>query len=123
MWLRLTIDDNYLIHDAEAVTISSPFPIWPNITGQFSKLRGLTIGPGWTREVSKRVGGTRGCTHLVELLRPMATTAIQTLGSVQRERGEQAAQKPSVLDTCHALARDSVVVKEHWPDFYTGPDH
>jgi hypothetical protein len=27
-----------------------------------------------------------------------------------------------VLDTCHALASDSPVVKRRWPRVYSGPD-
>ena len=66
----------------------------------------------------------KGCTHLVELLRPLATTAFQTLvarrhfGEVPRESGG----RPMWLNTCHAHAEDSPVTKERWPAFYTGPE-
>ena len=29
-------------------------------------------------------------------------------------------ERPRFLGTCHALASDSPVVKERWPEFYTG---
>ena len=29
---------------------------------------------------------------------------------------------PPVLNTCHALASDSPVVKKRWPRVYSGPD-
>ena len=29
---------------------------------------------------------------------------------------------PQVLNTCHALASDSLVVRKRWPQAYTGPD-
>ena len=122
MWLRLTIDKHYLIHDAEATTDWGPFNICSNITTQFRNLRGLTIAPGWNREVNKRVGGVKGCTHLLELLRPLATTAFQTLVSEKNDHDPRTGRNPRFLDTCHALARDSVVVKTHWPEFYSGKD-
>lgn len=125
MWLRLTIDDRMLIHAVEAATDHAPYAMCPDITPHFEALAGLTIGPGFHREVHKRVGGVRGCTHLVELLRPLATTAFQTLVRArQREEttAEGAPRRPMFLDSCHAHASDSPVVKMRWPAFYTGPD-
>ena len=49
MWVRLTIDDDMLIHTAEAVTDDGPFPICPNAAPNFDVLAGIRIGPGWTR--------------------------------------------------------------------------
>ncbi len=120
MWLRLTIDESMHIHAVEAATDAGPYRICPEITDRFASLAGLSIGPGWSREVRRRVGGVNGCTHLVELLRPIATTAFQTLVKKRRESGETSTKKPVYLDTCHALACNGVVVKEHWPQFYTG---
>ena len=40
---------------------------------------GLRVGPGWRRAVRARLGGVQGCTHPVELLGPLATTAYQTV--------------------------------------------
>ena len=74
MWLRLTIDDAMLIHEVEAVTDYGPFGMCPAITGNFKRLEGLTIGPGFRRAVRARVGGVQGCTHLVELVDPIRET-------------------------------------------------
>ena len=123
MWLRLTIDSDMLVHAAEAATEHGPFPMCPDVTPRFAALKGLRIGPGWRREVTARVGGVLGCTHLVELIGPVATTAYQTLVAKRREREEDpeaTQERPDVLDTCHALASDSPVVEQLWPDFYTG---
>lgn len=127
MRLRLSVDDDLEIHAAEASTEHAPYAMCPDITPRFALLKGLRIGPGFHREVQKRVGGTRGCTHLVELLRPLATTAFQTL--VARRRSAEAEadpdappRRPIFLDTCHAHATDSPEVKRRWPAFYTGRD-
>ncbi len=122
MWLRLTIDDDMLIHQAEAATEAGPFPICADITPAFAALKGERIKPGFQRRARQLLGGVKGCTHLVELLVPLATTAFQTtVAARQAKRSKRPSGKaPALLDTCHALASDSEVVKQHWPRFYTG---
>lgn len=122
--LRLTLDERYLIHEVQASIDDSPFHVCSAAVGGMRQLIGLRIEKGWMREVRRRVGGTRGCTHLIELLGPLATTAFQTMHK-QRSEGSpkvESQTKPVILDTCHALASDGPVVKRQWPDFYTGPD-
>ena len=122
MWLRLTIDEDLLIHDAEASTEFAPYAVCPRITPNFKRLAGLRIGAGWMREVRQRLGGGEGCTHLVELLGPIATTAFQTLAGQRRSRDTEAAgRRPFFLDSCHALKSDGEVVRLNWPAHYTGP--
>ena len=63
----------------------------------------------------------------MELLRPLATAAFQTLVAKRRKReaDEQADTQPTrppLLDTCHAHASDSPEVKRRCPAFYTGPE-
>ena len=79
MWLRLTLDDDLTVIEVEAATVAGPFAVCAAITPAFAKLAGLKIGPGWRGEVQRRLGGVHGCTHLVELLAPLATTAYQTI--------------------------------------------
>ena len=127
MWLRLTMDDSMRIHTVEAVTDYGPFGMCPSITHNFKRLEGLTIGAGFRRAVRERVGGTQGCTHLVELVDSIATTAFQTMTALRhrkelRHRVAPNLERPRFLGTCHALASDSPAVKEHWPEFYTGGD-
>lgn len=130
MWLRLTVDDGLTVHAVEAVTDNSPFRLCGAIAPNFQGLVGLRIGPGWTRAVKERLGGVHGCTHLVELLGPVATTAFQTIFPIKaRERAERekagqeppSRSRPPLLDTCHAFASDGALVRQLWPDFHTGP--
>lgn len=127
MWLRVTLDNGFLIHDIQAVTDAAPFVMCPNITHRFQLLKGLRINAGWNRKVKELLGDVKGCTHLVELLGPIATTAFQTIYPALRKRMEKLGvpfpeeEKPVVLDTCHAFASDSVVVKQYFPKYYTGP--
>ncbi|MEZ5932332.1 MAG: DUF2889 domain-containing protein [Alphaproteobacteria bacterium] len=124
MWLRLTLDDSLTVIRAEAATAAAPFAVCPAITPAFAKLEGLKIGPGWRRAVAQLLGGIQGCTHLVELLGPLATTAYQTIHTwnAQRNPRVETDRPPSHLNTCHALARDGDVVKEHYPKWYVGEE-
>lgn len=117
MLMRLTVDEDMLVHACEANTEYGPYAICPAITPNFGKLAGLRIGPGWNRKVKEVVGGVKGCTHLVELLGPMATVAFQTLVVVRRRRAAAASAPPALLNTCHAYAADSPVVARRWPDY------
>ena len=141
MSIRLTIDHKFTIVDAEAVTDRSPYSMCGDIAPAFRKLVGLRIGGGFHRAVRERLGGIHGCTHIVELLGPVATTAFQTVSSkkaqdlnrAHREKtgtlppkdpdaAPQPRRKPYMLDTCHTWASDSEVTRRWVPHFYTGPD-
>ena len=87
MVLRITIDRDRVIQHAEAITITGPYAICPTANAVFDNLVGLQIGPGWRRKVQAAIGGRHGCTHITELLGPVATIAYQTL------YGEEARQK------------------------------
>lgn len=131
MLLRVTIDDNFEIQDIIAVTDNSPFEMCPSITPNYKSLIGIRMGPGWRKAIRMKVGGVQGCTHLTELLFPMATVAMQTIWPIKSQRRREAQtmeetpkskKRPVVLDTCHAWSTDSPVVKENASDWYTGDD-
>jgi hypothetical protein len=142
MSIRLTLDHKFTIVDVEAVTDSSPYRICGEVAPDFKKLIGLRVGGGFHRAVRERLGGVHGCTHIVELLGPVATTAFQTVSSSKArdlnrqhraktgtlpkpnaaKTSSKPPRKPNVIDTCHAWAADGEVVKRWAPQFYTGPD-
>ena len=128
MWLRITVDERYLIHAAEAVTDYSPFNVCPEIAINYAKLVGLKIGTGWRKEVHRRVGGVAGCTHLTDLLAPMATTALQAMNSGSRKDKNadrppedpsiKAAKQAKIINRCYALSESGAVAKEFFPESY-----
>jgi len=127
MWLRVTVDDSLVIRAVEAAIEHGPFAICPRIAGNFRRLEGERIGPGWRRRVHTLLGGVEGCTHLVELLTPLATTAFQTLfgsrygGRPKHDHTERSGVMARLIGSCHALAPDSEVVRDFWPEHYRGP--
>jgi len=125
MWVRITVNDHFEVVDIEAATDNSPFELCPDITPAYKSLIGVAIGPGGRHSIRERLGGIKGCTHLTELLYPLATVAIQTIRPLQNHRRRRADSdnshfkgKPFVLNTCHAWAEHSPVVKENAPDYY-----
>ncbi len=129
MYLRLTLDDDMMVHDVEAHIDQFPFVTCPNIVANYKKLVGIKIGIGWRRAIKERLGGKLGCTHLTELLPTMATVAIQTMVSkIMKRRKQQAREegkeakttRPPMLDSCHSWSADGLIVKEYAPEFYTG---
>ena len=126
MRIRLTLDDHFIVRDIEVSTDAAPFAICPDVAPNFAAVKGLKVGSGWNKRLKELLGGTRGCTHHVEMLGAMATVVYQTIwGQRAREKNSAPetdnARRPSFLDTCHALAADGDVVRRNWPAFYTGP--
>jgi hypothetical protein len=120
MWLRITIDLDMQIHDAEAMTDAGPYSHCGDITVNFKSLIGVKIGRGWRHEINARLGGIKGCTHLVELLGPLGTTAFQATGRARqaRDRGKAIIVKPYQIGSCHVYKDGSSAALERWPEFY-----
>lgn len=131
MLARMTVDEDMLIVAFEAATDHGPYAACPAAATNFARLAGLRVGRGFLKAAQERVGGTQGCTHLRELLQPMATVAFQTLGAIRAKRqaaanaaetaaGTPPPARPPLLDTCLAYAADGPVVRRQWPHFATG---
>jgi hypothetical protein len=123
MWVRLTIDGDLVVRDAVAATDHAPYRDCLGAPPSLAQLIGLRIGSGWIREIKERLGGVKSCTHLVEMLAPMGTTAIQALVKQLREipLPLKVSGRPRQIDTCHAMAADRRVAALRWPEHYTGP--
>ena len=86
------------------------------------------MGPGWRKAIRAKVGGTEGRTHLTELLFPTATVAMKSIWLIRSKRKlepdaeEKLAQDKRllVLDTCHACASNSPVVRGNAPGHSNG---
>ncbi len=123
MWIRMVVDEDLVVHDIVASTDASPFEICREAIDSLAQLKGLRIGPGWSAAVKQRLAGATGCTHLTELLIPIATTAFQTLSPVRQARpvAMTLQGKPAKINSCYAYASNRSVVKRRWPEFYDGP--
>jgi Protein of unknown function (DUF2889) len=96
MAIRLLVNcSNLLIEDVDVDLISVPRELCRETIDCLVPIKGLAITKGFTLKVKKLAGGTKGCTHLVELLQAMAPAAIQGFAAHQ-------SHKPADFDPVHA---------------------
>lgn len=114
MKVKLTVDDSLTIIAAEAETVAGPYSICPSATLGFGSLVGVQIGAGWRAKVRQAIGGITGCTHITELMGPVATVAIQThFGEQARKKRQQGMSEEksqdvsSLADSCIGHAVDA----------------
>ena len=126
MWIRLTVDKDFIVQSVEAHTDQGPFELCPAILPHFQKLKGLKIGPGWNRRVRENLGGAQGCAHLVDLLKPIATVAFHTVRfsnsesvNTEKDRKKPVSYRPPV-NSCHVWSSGGDMIRTEYPDFYTG---
>ena len=120
MSVCMVFDAGLVVRDVAYVTHSSPYPACQRGGESLRDICGLRIAAGWSAEVKRRLGGARSCTHLMELLLPMATTAMQSMSvfNLQNPTPRDAAGRPTKIDSCFAYARDGEVVLRRWPEFH-----
>jgi hypothetical protein len=129
MLVRITVDEKLTIREAEAVSLQTPYDICPLAALQFRRLVGIRIGPGYMRKVKEVYGRDQGCTHILELLYPLGTTAFQTVFPYRefqrRQNGASEAEAMKhgpALNSCYAFSSRRSVVQHLWPEKYEGPE-
>lgn len=125
MALRLTLDRDMVVKDIDVATNHAPYDPCFTVAMAYKGLIGAKVGGGWRRAVNDAVGGTKGCTHLRELLMPAATVAFQTMGSwpkagkvATEQQPNLSKRKPYFIDGCKAWAADGPVVQRLFPLHY-----
>ena len=122
--IRLTIDLDLNILDAVASMDYTPYRMCPSIAVAYNQLIGVQIAPGFTKKCKQLFSGINGCTHLLELLGPIATTAYQATHQDRQEKESWAEgeSRPHMLNTCHTFSTQGEVVEKYWPHFYEPED-
>jgi hypothetical protein len=120
MGVRLVFDKELVVRDVETFTHAAPFAPCPRGGEALRAMIGVRIGAGWSAEIRNRLPKAESCTHLRELLVPMATTAIQSTFETRRTAPEplDADGRPRRIDSCYAYAANREVVLERWPQFH-----
>lgn len=119
--LRVTIDRQLTVVDAQAVSDAVPYPSHCEAIGpHYRKLIGLNLMRGFRQQVGQRLSGIDGCTHLTELAQILPTAAIQAFAGEVFHTGDAASdtdktEKPFQLDRCHALRSDGAAVAKYYP--------
>lgn len=123
MSVRIVIDDAMTILAVEAAQDAAPTRICGGAVAPMQRLVGLRIAAGFTNAVKQRLGGAQGCTHLMELMWPIATTAYQTLSGARIDKllaPAEPGRRPEKLDSCWAYGAERELVRKLWPEHYTG---
>lgn len=124
MGVRLVFDRTMLVIAVHTFTDAAPYAMCPEGGNALQSIKGLRIGPGWTSEVRRRLAGPGSCTHLMELLMPMATTAIQAMSPLNAHKPESLDPegRPRKIDSCYAYSAERALVQQRWPQFYRSPN-
>jgi len=123
MTLRITIDAEYTIVDAQASYAAAPYDAsCTAITPAYRDLVGMNLLKNFRRQVKERFGRTAGCTHMTELSQVLPTAAVQANAGARHNRAGQsnADKRPFQLDGCHALSTDGPIVLKYYPRWYAG---
>jgi hypothetical protein len=120
MGVTLVFDIDMIIREVDTFMASHPYSSCPGGGDSLKALVGLRIGAGWNGRVRERLPNCDTCTHLKELLTPMATAAIQGMVGLRPSTLEarDGNGKPSKIDSCHAYSATRELVREHWPEYY-----
>ena len=130
MKVRVTISEEMEILGAEAVTLAGPYGECPHGAENIQHLIGKKIQPGWKKIVARAIGGAEGCTHITELMGPVATVAFQTIYAEKAKRlrhmrqqtntasddASQMAIASTLLNSCYALAEERVKARQDSDD-------
>lgn len=120
MGVRLIFDEEMVVRGVETFMEASPFAACRGGGEVLQSLKGLRIGSGWRREVRNRIAAAQSCTHLAELLMPLATTALQSLSTMRKSRPTKldATGRPTKVDSCFAYGGHQDTVLRRWPEFH-----
>jgi len=123
MWMRITIDNEFVIHDVVASSDRYPIAACPEIVGVYRSLIGLRLGADFKKQARERTGSIKGCSHLGKLIRNLSVVALQTVGPiVYQDFASQGDILPPHLGRCHALSLGGDEVREHYPRWYKKTD-
>jgi hypothetical protein len=123
IWVRLTVDDEFVVRAIEAASDVTPWSICREAEGTLQVLVGEKLARGWSAKVKERLRGAASCTHLMEMLIPLATTGLQGIRGLQLERymNVEGDAGPLKIDSCYAYGRSREVVQKLWPMHYRPP--
>ena len=121
LWLRLTIDTQLSVVDAEAASDAVPYyGHCDTMAPDYKKLSGLNLIKGFRAGLKAKLTGIQGCTHLTELAQVLPTASIQAFaGEVLDTRAgagtDAQTHKPFQRDRCHTPRSDDATVAKYYP--------
>jgi len=118
MILRLLVNCSTLvIEDVDVDLISVPRELCRETMDSLAPIKGLILTKGFTAKAKRLAGGSKGCTHLVELLTAMAPAAFQGFAAYKSQSPSGLNQELAktmvkyLVNTCHAWREEGPFVE------------
>ena len=119
LWVRLTLDTEFTVRAIAASSDVTPWALCREAEATLQVLVGERVARGWSTKVKEQLRGAAGCTHLMEMLVTIGTTALQGIRGSDPSRRLGAEGK---IDSCFAYGRQRSVVKMLWPEQHRPAD-
>lgn len=118
--IRVVLGSDMVIREIHATMYAFPYGDCPTGSGSLQAMVGARIGRGWSEEIRRRLPAASNCTHLKEMLVPLATAAFQTLSFLMLDRIDAVDErgKPIKIDTCAGYAASGELVRMRWPEHH-----
>ena len=110
--ISIQLDDSFMIQDINVSIDAHPFPNCGQAAPNFASIKGTRIGPGWHSALKKQFKGVSGCTHVLELLPVVATTAFQMMWQPLGQKYPHlvANSLSGLVNTCKGWSEDGPMV-------------
>lgn len=120
LWVRVTMDSDCVVRRIEASSDVTPHSICKEAESSLGLMVGERIASGWSSKVKQRLRGSVSCTHLMEMLIPLATTALQGLMGIRKgpNRSVDGQGVPVKLNSCYVYDVHRDIVKILWPEHH-----
>lgn len=124
LWVRVTLDGECVVRKIEASSDVTPHTVCKGAESSLEGMVGERIASGWSSKVKQRLRGSISCTHLMEMLIPLATTALQGLMGIRKGPNRAVDENgfPVKINTCYAYDVHRDVVKVLWPEHHRSTD-
>lgn len=107
------------ILDAEAEMLDVPHRLCPTTLESIRKVVGVSIVPGYGKEIQERLGGTRGCTHMAHLVGAMGIAALHGTWTESSRRSRNPPESLEAIpgfsqlkDSCRLWREDGPIIEE-----------
>jgi len=110
----------FKIEDVEAEMPTAPYDECSETLNRVSLLKGVGITRGFTLKTKELIGGSIGCTHLLELLTAMAPATLQGYAAYHSQKpsgfeSERNTILQFLVNSCYAWRTEGMLVKKYLP--------
>lgn len=112
MVVQMTLDRDMAIQAVSVEMAAVPGPPCRSVVPTFQNLIGLHVGNGYRAALRERVGGIRGCAHVLELLTVMGAPIMQARWTLDVGPVFEPANVLAYEGTCHVYAPGGPLLEE-----------